>query len=258
MMERLQKILAKAGHGSRRSCESLIAGGRVHVNGRRAILGQKADPNKDVIEVDGRAISFEEPLYIMLNKPKGVLSSTEDELKQGRKTVRDLVPLPGHLYPVGRLDKQSEGLILLTNDGHLAFRLTHPSFGHDKVYHVEVEGRISDSAIEKWRQGVHLEGRRTAPARIEILDRDSRGSSLVVTLREGRKRQIRRISASLGYPVTRLIRLQIGTIELGDLGKGQWRHLTDSEVLMLRDAVSTIDRRKADKIGGDRAGRKHQ
>ena len=248
MTERLQKLMAKAGYGSRRSCETLITAGRVRVNGQTARLGQKADPGSDLIEVDGKAISFEESLYIMLNKPKGVLSSTEDELRQGRKTVRDLVGLPGHLYPVGRLDKQSEGLILLTNDGHLAFHLTHPSFGHDKVYHVEVEGRISDSALERWRKGLILDGRRTAPAKIEVTERRDQDSSLQVTLREGRKRQIRRISASLGHPVIKLVRLQIGTLKLGSLGAGHWRHLTDQEVLALRMSLATTS---AQRNGGD-------
>jgi pseudouridine synthase len=246
--ERLQKIMARAGYGSRRSCETLISAGRVRVNGRTAKLGLKADPDSDLIEVDGQAISFEELLYIMLNKPKGVLSSTEDELQQGRRTVRDLVDLPGHLYPVGRLDKQSEGLIFLTNDGQLAFRLTHPSFGHDKVYHVEVEGRISDSALERWRKGVLLDGRRTAPAKIEVIYRRNQKSSLRVTLREGRKRQIRRISASFGHPVTRLIRLQLDTIKLGDLEAGQWRYLTEDELLALRESVAATSNGKH---GGD-------
>ena len=254
MTERLQKLMARAGYGSRRNCETLITAGRVRVNGQTARLGQKADPQRDLIEVDGEAISFEKPHYIMLNKPEGVLSSTEDELQQGRKTVRDLVGIPGHLYPVGRLDKQSEGLILLTNDGQLAFHLTHPRFGHIKVYHVEVEGRISDSGLERWRKGVPLDGRRTAPAKIEVTGRQDQKSVLEVTLREGRKRQIRRVSASLGHPVTRLIRLQIGTIKLGSLGTGQWRHLTDKEVLTLRTSVAATG---AQRNGGDSDNRKN-
>lgn len=236
-MERLQKVMAKAGLGSRRHCETLISSGRVRVNGRLATLGQKVDPQNDLVEVDEQVISFEAPCYIMLNKPKGVLSSTEDELQQSRPTVRDLVDIPGHLYPVGRLDKQSEGLILLTNDGQLTYRLTHPRFGHSKVYYVEVEGSIAEEELERWRKGLPLDGRRTAPAKITVIDRTTQNTALHITLKEGRKRQIRRIAASLGHPVTRLIRIQMGPTKLGELGPGKWRHLTAQEIHDLRKSV---------------------
>jgi pseudouridine synthase len=238
MAERLQKLMARAGYGSRRSCEKIIAAGRVNVNGRRARLGQKADPSKDLIEIDGQQISFEKTVYIVLNKPVGVISSTADELNQGRPTIRDLVNVPGHLYPVGRLDKQSQGLILLTNDGKLAHRLTHPSYGHEKVYHVVLEGNISDEKLDQWRRGgLRLDGRRTAPAKIDIKDRSDRSSRLAITLREGRKRQIRRIAAMLGHPVSRLERLNIGPIGLGDIAPGQWRYLTEAEIAALHESV---------------------
>jgi 23S rRNA pseudouridine2605 synthase len=234
MAERLQKLMARAGYGSRRKCEALISAGRVQVNGRVARLGQKADAANDVIEVDGRLISFEKIVYIKLNKPVGVISSTEDELNQGRRTVRELVDVPGHLYPVGRLDRQSDGLILLTNDGRLAHRLTHPRFGHEKVYDVELEGAIDDGALNRWRRGLYLDGRRTAPAKIDVISRKGSQSRLRITLREGRKRQIRRVAALLGHEVTRLTRMNIGPLELGDLAPGEWRYLNAAEVRALR------------------------
>lgn len=241
MSERLQKLMARGGYGSRRHCEKLIRAGRVRVNGRIARLGHKADPQHDLIEVDGKKLAFEEPLYIMLHKPKGVISSTQDELRRGRPTVRELVGVPGHLYPVGRLDRQSEGLILLTNDGHLAHRLTHPRFGHEKVYHVEVEGNVPQEKLDRWRNGVVLDGRRTAPAKVTLVRRTGQKSILQVTLREGRKRQIRRVSAALGHPVVRLVRKRIGPADIGDLAAGKWRYLTAQEVRALRESVSSSD-----------------
>lgn len=239
MEERLQKIMARAGLGSRRTNEAIIAAGRVRVNGRVATLGAKADPQRDTIEVDGKRLHVEtdELTYILLNKPRGVISSLEDEMDQGRETVRDLVPLPGHLYPVGRLDKPSEGLMLMTNDGQLAHRLTHPRYEHEKVYEVELEGRISNRNLDQWRRGVMLDDRITAPAPIEVLGRDGDGTRLRIIMREGRKRQIRRIAADFGHPVKRLVRLNIGPLELGSLQPGEWRHLTTEELERLFAAV---------------------
>ncbi|MFZ0548931.1 MAG: pseudouridine synthase, partial [Candidatus Promineifilaceae bacterium] len=158
MSEKLQKIMSRAGLGSRRQNEEVIAAGRVRVNGAVAKLGDRAEQNKDRIEVDGKLLQFDDKIYIKLYKPKGVLSSTEDELDRGRPTVRDMIDLPGHLYPVGRLDKQSEGLMLLTNDGKLTHRLTHPRYGHQKVYRVAVEGRPSSRTLRQWQEGVELDG----------------------------------------------------------------------------------------------------
>ncbi len=236
MEERLQKIMAQAGLGSRRACEELIRQGRVQVDGQIATLGQKVDPARQRIVVDGQALVPSEPLvYVALHKPRGVLAVSHDD--RGRRTVCDLVPLPRRLYPVGRLDALSEGLILLTNDGRLANRLTHPRYAHEKEYHVRVQGEPSDATLEQWRRGVYLDGRRTAPARVTRLRQEKGATWLRVVLREGRKRQIRRVALSLGHPVLRLIRQRIGPLRLGKLEPGQWRHLTNSEIKALRRAT---------------------
>jgi pseudouridine synthase len=239
MEERLQKLMAQAGIGSRRHNEKLIEAGRVRVNGRLAAPGDKADPDKDRIEVDGRRLQFSQQkhLYIALHKPKGIISSLEDELDEGRPTVRDLIDVPGHLYPVGRLDKQSTGLMLMTNDGKLAHHLTHPRYRHEKTYEVVVEGRIPQEALEQWRQGVMLDDRLTAPAKVRVVQQQKSATHLEVVMREGRKRQIRRVATILGHPVTRLKRVKIGPLELGDLQPGQWRHLRPGEVAALQKAV---------------------
>jgi 23S rRNA pseudouridine2605 synthase len=241
MRERVQKVMARAGIGSRRHNERLIKAGKVRVNGVVASLGDRADPSVDKIEVEGRTISLREPIYIMVNKPKGVLSSTEDELGLGRATVREMVQLEGHFYPVGRLDKQSEGLMLLTNDGELAHRLTHPRFGHEKVYRVALEGTVSPATIELWSTGLLLDGRTTAPAGITVLSQTEDTTWLRIAMREGRKRQIRRIAAMLGHPVTKLTREKIGPLRLGDLEPGTWRHLKRREVAALRRAARLGD-----------------
>jgi pseudouridine synthase len=243
--ERVQKLMAQAGLGSRRHNEKLIRAGRVRVNGRTASLGDKADPATDRIEVDGRPIKVPQAhVYIALNKPKGVISSLEDELGQGRTTVRDLVDVPGHIYPVGRLDKQSEGLMLMTNDGKLAHRLTHPRYRHEKMYHVLVEGTIPAETLDQWQHGVRLDDRMTAPAQITVINRQKKLTELEIVLREGRKRQIRRIAAMFGHPVRRLVRQKIGPLELGDLKPGQWRHLTTEEMKALQKAVKTKTSRR--------------
>ena len=239
--------MARANLGSRRSCETIISEGRVTVNGHVAKLGDKADPARDRIEVDGQPLlvatsAAPEPafIYIALNKPRGVISSLEDELEAGRTTVRDLIDIENaqHIYPVGRLDKPSEGLVLMTNDGTLAHRLTHPRYGHEKVYDVTVEGHISERTLDQWRRGVMLDNRITAPAPIEVVERDSDTTRLRIILREGRKRQIRRIAAALGHPVRKLVRERIGPLSLGDLPTGQWRYLSDREVDELKQSAA--------------------
>jgi 23S rRNA pseudouridine2605 synthase len=233
MEERLQKILARAGFGSRRFCEELVEAGRVRVNGEAAILGQKADPHKDNIQVDGQIIPKAEQLvYIILNKPRGVLSDIDPG--DPRKTVFDLVPVSAHLFAVGRLDYDSEGLILLTNDGELANKLTHPRYGHEKEYRVLVAGRPDAEQLAIWRRGVVLEdGERTAPCYVNIESAAGRGSWLKVVLREGRKRQIREVGARIGLPVKRVFRVRIGNVNLGDLKPGAWRHLQSGEIKQL-------------------------
>lgn len=244
MQDRLQKILARAGLGSRRACEELIRQGRVALNGQVAQLGQKADPGHDRITVDGKPVQAARPhTYVALHKPRGVLSDEGDG--SGRlSTVRDLVSLPGCLFPVGRLDLRSEGLILLTDDGDLAYHLTHPRFGHEKEYRALVEGEPDAATLKKWRRGVFLDGKRTAPAGVSVTRQEKGATWLRVILREGRKRQIRRVAAMLGHPVHRLIRVRIGSLRLGDLKPGQWRRLTRAEVKALRSAAQKSQRGK--------------
>jgi 23S rRNA pseudouridine2605 synthase len=232
--ERLQKLMAQAGLGSRRANEVLISAGRVTMNGRVAGLGDKADPQRDKILVDGRPLKLPEgPVYVALNKPRGVLSAVTSP--DPRPTVRDLVDLPGHLYPVGRLDVDSEGLILLTSDGDLANRLTHPRYGHEKEYRVLVARRPDEEQLETWRRGVVLEdGYRTAPAEVRLDGTFGKGAWLRVVMKEGRKRQIRETGLQIGLPVVKIIRVRIGSLRLGNLKPREWRRLTDDEIAELK------------------------
>ena len=234
MEERLQKILSRAGYGSRRACEKLIAEGRVMVNGKLAILGTKANSGKDRIEVNGKRIGSAEPLkYIVLHKPRNVISAASPQ--DDRRTVRDLVDESGTLYPVGRLDVDSEGLILLTNDGDLTNRLTHPRYGHEKEYRVLVARRPDEDQLDAWRRGIILEdGYQTAPAKVRYARSHGKGAWLIVILQEGRKRQIREMGALTGLPVVRIIRTRIGSLQLGNLKPRQWRHLNQGEVKALK------------------------
>jgi len=238
MEERLQKILARAGLGSRRACEELIAAGRVRINGLVATLGTKANPLSDRIEVDGRLVSIsEEMIYIALYKPRGVISTVSDPDR--RQTVRDLVPISGRLYPVGRLDVDSEGLILLTNDGELTNLLTHPKYGHEKEYRVLVARRPDNEQLETWRRGVVLEdGYRTAPANVRFESASGKGAWLRIVMREGRKRQIRETGSLIGLPVVKIIRVRIGNLYLGNLKPREWRYLSRDEVLALKEPAS--------------------
>ena len=235
--ERIQKLLAQAGLGSRRACEEYLIGHRVTVNGKLVELGAKADPAKDVIKVDGKRVEIETArIYVMLNKPAGIVTTNEDEF--GRQTVRDLVPIDAHLFPVGRLDADSEGLVLLTNDGELTNALTHPRFEHEKEYLVLVEGRPSEGVLKSWRRGVLLEDQMTAPARVDVRDSDRDKTWLRVIMHEGRKRQIREVAGMLGHRVKYLERVRIGPLKLGELKTGNWRHLTSSEV---RELLASVD-----------------
>lgn len=244
MEERVQKILAQSNFGSRRFCEELIQAGRVKVNGKQIKLGDKADGMRDAITVDGTAIPKRPPfVYIALNKPRGVLSDIDP--KDNRQTVRDLVPVQGHLFAVGRLDFDSEGLILLTNDGELANRLTHPRYGHEKEYRVLVENRPDSEQLEIWQRGVVLEdGHRTAPALVSVEGMAGKGAWLKVILREGRKRQIREVGKQIGLAVSRILRIRIGPLLLGDLKPGEWRHLTKDEVRHLKQESQKENKRK--------------
>ena len=237
MSERLQKILAQAGYGSRRACEDFIVAGRVRVNGKIAELGQKADSAIDKISVDGKLIAAAEALvYIVLNKPRNVLSTVEAESGDGRKTVRNLVDVPDHIYPVGRLDYESEGLVLMTNDGDLTNRLTHPRYGHEKEYKVLLAKRPDLEQINTWRRGVVLEdGYKTAPVDVRIEEMQGKGAWVRVIMKEGRKRQIRETCKQLALPVVRIVRIRIGTLRLGNLRPRQWRYLTMSEVKELKN-----------------------
>ena len=238
--ERLQKILAQAGYGSRRACEDFISAGRVRVNGQLAELGAKADSRVDKITVDGKPIAAAEQLtYIALYKPRNVLSTVEKEKGDDRRTVRELVEESGHLYPVGRLDFESEGLVIMTNDGELTNRLTHPRFGHTKEYKVLVARRPDRDQIETWKRGVVLEdGYKTAPADVRYEHAQGKGAWVRVIMGEGRKRQIREVCQQLGLPIVKLIRIRIGTLRLGTLKPRQWRHLTTKEIEELKQPIT--------------------
>lgn len=237
MAERLQKLLAQAGYGSRRACEDFITAGRVRVNGQIASLGQKADPAVDKITLDGKPIAAAEALtYIALYKPRMVLSTVDNEPGDERQTVRDLVDIPQHVHPVGRLDFESEGLILMTNDGDLTNKLTHPKYGHEKEYRVLLARRPDQEQLEAWRRGVVLEdGYKTAPVDVRFESAQGKGAWVRVIMGEGRKRQIRETCKQLGLPVVRILRLRIGSLRLGNLKPRQWRYLTKQEVDELKD-----------------------
>ncbi len=256
MEERIQKILARAGYGSRRACEELIRAERVKVNGEVAILGSKADAQQDRIQVDGQTVSSQPALiYIALNKPRGVLTTVE--APDPRPTVRDLVDLPDRIYPVGRLDVDSEGLVLLTNDGELANRLTHPRYGHEKEYRVLVARHPDEEQLATWRRGVVLEeGYKTAPADVRQESLAGKGAWLRMILREGRKRQIRETGRLLGLPVVKIIRVRIGTLYLGGLKPREWRHLAPDEVSALKGPTSPKGQRGKVRARPDKTSRK--
>jgi 23S rRNA pseudouridine2605 synthase len=230
--ERLQKVLARAGVGSRRVCEELITDGRVTVNGEVPVLGRRVDSAVDLVELDGVPLPVRPGLvHYLLNKPAGVVSTAEDT--HGRPTVISLVPDEPRVYPVGRLDMDSEGLLVLTNDGELTYRLTHPSFGVPKEYLVHVEGEPSSGAVRRLRDGVELDDGPTAPARVAVVA----PSLLRIVIHEGRNRQIRRMCEVVGHPVLRLVRTRIGPITDPSLGPGSYRTLSFDEVRSLATAA---------------------
>ena len=232
--ERLQKILARAGFGSRRASEKFIAAGRVKVNGTVAELGVKADPSKDTILVDGDRISVvQNDTYIALYKPRGVLSTTGGPDR--RPKLIDLIPASDRLHIVGRLDFESEGLILLTSDGQLTNWLTHPRYGHEKEYRALVASMPDSKQLATWKRGVVLhDGYRTRPVTIKVEKPHGSGAWLQVIMKEGRKRQIRETAALVGLSVVKLVRVRIASLKLGKLQVGQWRDLDSEEIIALR------------------------
>jgi 23S rRNA pseudouridine2605 synthase len=232
--ERLQKILARAGLGSRRHCEELIERGSVTINGTVATLGDKADAETDHIAVDGVRIGTQPGLvYYLLNKPTGVVTTAADT--HGRPIVTELVPAEPRVFPIGRLDQDTEGLLLLTNDGDLAQRLAHPRFGVEKEYLVEVDGYPTRGELRRLREGIELDDGLTAPAKVVLVER----TLVRITIHEGRKRQVRRMFDAVGHPVSRLVRTRIGPLADRSLAPGEWRALTIEEVRALERAAGT-------------------
>jgi len=248
MEERIQKILSRAGYGSRRDCEVLIKEGRVTRNGEKVELGAKADPDKDQLAVDGVTLKFKEPekRYIALYKPRFVLS--DRSASDPRRTVFSLVPNSDDLFVVGRLDFESEGLVLLTNDGELANKLTHPRYEKEKEYRVLVAKRPDEDQLNKWRRGVVLEdGVKTAPADVRVIRQQGEGAWIRVVMKEGRKREIREIGKQIGLPIVKLVRVRIGSLTLGPLKPGEWVALKDEEVQALKESASAKPAKKPEK-----------
>jgi 23S rRNA pseudouridine2605 synthase len=258
MEERIQKILSRAGLGSRRSCETYISAGRVTVNGTTAKLGDKADPDKDSVQLDRQPILLpESSIYVALYKPRGVLSTVD--APDPRPTVRSLVPIPGQIYPVGRLDVDSEGLVLLTDDGELTDRLTHPRYGHEKEYRVLVASHPDSKQVEAWRHGVVMaDGHKSAPVQVTLEGYSGKGAWLRIIMTEGRKRQIRETGSLIGLPVVRIIRTRIGTLQLGRMKPSEWRKLTSSEITELKNYTreSKTDRKTKPKNQGSPPARR--
>jgi 23S rRNA pseudouridine2605 synthase len=228
---RLNSFLARAGVASRRRADELILDGRVRVNGEAGQLNTVVDAH-DLVEVDGQRVERQPLVYVLLNKPTGIVTTASDP--QGRPTVVDIVDHGVRVVPVGRLDVNTTGAILLTNDGRLAHRLAHPRYGVPKVYEVDVEGSPAPAAIDALRGGVELEDGRTAPAKVRVVRRDTRLSRLEVTLHEGRNRQVRRMCEAVGHPARRLRRTRYAGLDLSGLAAGEWRELTSAEIAALR------------------------
>lgn len=231
--ERLQKVLSRVGFGSRRTCEELILEGKVKVNGQEAQLGCRVEVERDLVTVDGVPIGVRPDfVYYLLNKPAGVVTTAEDP--QGRPTVVEIVPADPRVFPVGRLDSDTEGLLILTNNGELTHRLTHPSFGVEKEYIAVVEGNPSRSSLRSLREGIELEDGKTSPAKVALIEE----GTIRFTIHEGRNRQVRRMCSAVGHHVKRLIRTRIGPLSDRSLSPGEWRELTMAEIRSLERAVA--------------------
>jgi len=235
--ERVQRLLARAGFGSRRACEELIVEGRVTVNGTVAVLGDRADPDADRVQVDGLEVNLDPNVrYYALHKPTGVVTTMRDP--QGRTDIRPFLPEDGpRVFPVGRLDRDSEGLLLLTNDGELANALTHPRFGVEKEYLAEVAGIPTTKHVGILKRGVELEDGPARAASARVAARAGERGAIRLVMTEGRKREVRRLLDAVGLPVTRLVRVRVGPVRLGDLGPGERRELTHEELVALRRLV---------------------
>jgi len=257
MEERIQKIISAAGITSRRAAEDLILEGRVRVNGKVVTeLGSKADPEKDHIKVDGKLINPQQPkAYIVLNKPVGYVTTMSDP--EGRQTVQDLLKgVKVRVYPVGRLDYNTEGLLLLTNDGDFAHLITHPKYELPKTYLVKIKGVLNDEAINRLESGVFLTDGKTAPARVKRLRKEEANSWVEITIHEGKKRQVRRMIDHVGNSVIRLKRVRVGNLPLGNLPPGSYRHMTPEEVTMLRDmAEGKLRETKVERVTAEVRGR---
>ncbi|MCP2239267.1 MAG: Pseudouridylate synthase RsuA, specific for 16S rRNA U516 and 23S rRNA U2605 [Thermoanaerobacterium thermosaccharolyticum] len=234
-MERLQKYLAECGIASRRKSEQLILDGKIKVNGTVIKnLGIKIDPDKDIVEYDGRVVTkVQHNIYIMLNKPTGFITTVKDQF--GRPSVLDIIKIKDRIYPVGRLDCDTSGLLLLTNDGDIANKLMHPKHEIDKVYIAKIRGIPDDKDLDRFRNGLLLDNRLTAKAKIEILKKINNDALVKIVIHEGRNRQIRRMCELIGHPVMTLKRIKIGDLELGNLKVGQWRYLNGEEVQYLKN-----------------------
>lgn len=236
MTERLQKIMSELGVASRRKCEEMITAGKVKVNGCLITeQGFKVDKEKDIIEVDGKVLkNSDDKIYILLNKPVGYITSSKDQF--GRPTVLDLLKgINVRVFPVGRLDYDTEGLIILTNDGSLTYRITHPKHNIDKTYRAVVHGEVNQKDIVSFSKGIGIEDYVTAPGHMEII-KYSKGNSIIdITIHEGKNRQVRKMCSVIGHDVIRLKRIKIGEIGIGELKTGQWRYLNDSEIKYLLD-----------------------
>lgn len=244
-LERVQKLMSQAGVASRRKSEEIIEQGRVKVNGKVITIGDKADPERDTVAVDGQRLKLKEIefVYYVLNKPTNVLSTNKAPEGDDRPTVREMIPYDDHLFAIGRLDAQSEGLMVMTNDGELTNRLAHPRYEHTKTYKVTVYDEPSEETLETWRNGLWLEEGRTAACSVRVLDTDHANgtTTLRIIMIEGKKRQIRRVAAKLGHPVRRLMRTHIGQLGLGTLRRGEWYRLDGEEVRYMQEPAWELE-----------------